>query len=313
MHHPTAFRLSALSLALFAAASQAQEATQLEAITIKSEGNANATAPVKDWRALERSTATDVKAALQDEPGVAFGGGNGTSQWTTIRSLGESNIDYNVDGTVSTSQIFHHQSRFMSDPALMKQIRVEKGTGAASAGIGVIGGSIKAETLDATDLLEDGQSAGARINGGVSSNKGYNGGFAVYGKGGQVDGIAIANWNTQKDYKAGDGRKSNTAASARAASSSRATTTLTTTTALHSASAAKNNTANATCAKNSPSAATATRRATATASPIPPTSPTKDAASAQLATSTATSSTSTTGKKPKAKPCASKRRASTSA
>ena len=95
----------------------------------------------------------------------------------------------------------------MSDPSLMKQIRVEKGTGAASAGIGVIGGSIKAETLDATDLLEDGQSAGARINGGVSSNKGYNGGFAAYGKGGQVDGIAIANWNTQKDYKAGDGKK----------------------------------------------------------------------------------------------------------
>ena len=95
----------------------------------------------------------------------------------------------------------------MSDPALMKQIRVEKGTGAASAGIGVIGGSIKAETLDATDLLEDGQSAGARINGGVSSNKGHNGGFAAYGKGGQVDGIAIANWNTQKDYKAGDGKK----------------------------------------------------------------------------------------------------------
>jgi len=207
MHHPTAFRLSTLSLALFAAASQAQEATQLEAITIKSEGNANATAPVKDWRTLERSTATDVKAALQDEPGVAFGGGNGASQWTTIRGLGESNIDYNVDGTTSTSQIFHHQSRFMSDPSLMKQIRVEKGTGAASAGIGVIGGSIKAETLDATDLLEDGQSAGARINGGVSSNKGYNGGFAAYGKGGQVDGIAIANWNTQKDYKAGDGKK----------------------------------------------------------------------------------------------------------
>ena len=204
----------------------------------------------------------------------------------------------------------------MSDPALMKQIRVEKGTGAASAGIGVIGGSIKAETLDATDLLEDGQAVGARINGGVSSNKGHNGGFAVYGQGGQVDGIAIANWNTQKDYKAGDGKKkSDTAASARAASSSRATTTSTTTTASLSASAAKNNTANATCAKNSPSAATATRRATATAtaSPIPPTSPTKDAASARLATLTATSSTLTTGKKPKAKPCASKRRASTSA
>ena len=56
-------------------------------------------------------------------------------------------------------------------------------------------------------VAEDGQSAGARINGGVSSNKGYNGGFAAYGKGGQVDGIAIANWNTQKDYKAGDGKK----------------------------------------------------------------------------------------------------------
>ena len=140
---------------------------------------ATPTAPVKDWQALARSTTTDVRGALQNEPGIAFGGGNGASQWTTIRGLGESNIDFDIDGTTSTSQIFHHQSRFMSDPALMKQIRVEKGTGAASAGIGVIGGAIRAETLDATDLLAEGQSAGARINGGISSKKGHNGGFAA--------------------------------------------------------------------------------------------------------------------------------------
>lgn len=70
MHHPTAFRYSALSLALFAAASQAQEATQLEAITIKSEGNANATAPVKDWRALERSTATTSRPRCKTSPAL---------------------------------------------------------------------------------------------------------------------------------------------------------------------------------------------------------------------------------------------------
>ena len=207
MHHPIRSRLSVLSLALLAASSQAQEATLLEPITIKSDGTGNPTAPVKDWQALARSTTTDVRGALQNEPGIAFGGGNGASQWTTIRGLGESNIDFDIDGTTSTSQIFHHQSRFMSDPALMKQIRVEKGTGAASAGIGVIGGAIRAETLDATDLLAEGQSAGARINGGISSNKGHNGGFAVYGQAGQVDGIAIANWNTDKDYKDGHGNK----------------------------------------------------------------------------------------------------------
>lgn len=133
MYHPIRFRLSVLSLALLAASSQAQEATLLEPITIKSDGTGNPTAPVKDWQALARSTTTDVRGALQNEPGIAFGGGNGASQWTTIRGLGESNIDFNIDGTTSTSQIFHHQSRFMSDPALMKQIRVEKGTGAARA------------------------------------------------------------------------------------------------------------------------------------------------------------------------------------
>ena len=41
MYHPIRFRLSVLSLALLAASSQAQEATLLEPITIKSDGTGN--------------------------------------------------------------------------------------------------------------------------------------------------------------------------------------------------------------------------------------------------------------------------------
>ena len=200
----------------------------------------------------------------------------------------------------------------MSDPALMKQIRVEKGTGAASAGIGVIGGSIKAETLDATDLLEDGQAVGARINGGVSSNKGHNGGFAVYGQGGQVDGIAIANWNTQKDYKAGDGKKIEHSGLGACSFLVKGNyhiddhNRLTLSQRREEQYGERNLREEFSFGSNRDAPRHRHR------SPIPPTSPTKDAASARLATLTATSSTLTTGKKPKAKPCASKHRASTS-
>ena len=61
----------------------------------------------------------------------------------------------------------------MLDPALVKVVAVQKGTGSASAGIGATSGAIVAETVEAKDLLREGQNVGFKVNAGISSNKGY--------------------------------------------------------------------------------------------------------------------------------------------
>ena len=91
--------------------------------------------------------------------------------------MGQDQIDVKVDDTYSDTQLFHHNGRFLFDPALVKVTAVQKGTGSASAGIGATSGAIVAQTVDAQDLLREGQNVGFKVNAGVSSNKGWNRGL----------------------------------------------------------------------------------------------------------------------------------------
>ena len=99
----------------------------------------------------------------------------------------------------------HHNGRFMLDPALVKVVAVQKGTGSASAGIGATSGAIVAETVEAKDLLREGQNVGFKVNAGISSNKGYSRGASVYGQAGGFDALVSGNFVREKEYTAGKG------------------------------------------------------------------------------------------------------------
>ena len=177
------FKLSVLTLALAAGYAQAEDLPaehkqELQNITVKGDISTRRVTTKK----MDESTSTDMKDVLFNEPSINFGGGNATSQWVSIRGMGQDQIDMKVDNTYSDSQIFHHNGRFLLDPSLVKVVGVQKGTGSASAGIGATSGAIVAKTVDAADLLRDGQNVGFKVNAGVSSNKGYNRGAAVYGR-----------------------------------------------------------------------------------------------------------------------------------
>lgn len=202
---PAALRLSALSIALLCGFAHAQSAQTLPTVNVTAQGVQ--AQPAQDWRAMQRSTATSMKEIMADQPAVNFGGGAGVAQWVSIRGLGQDRIDYVVDDASSDAQIFHHQGRFMMDPALTKVVTVEKGTGSASSGIGAVGGRIEATTVDARDLLRQGQSLGFRANAGARSNKGHNAGFSVYGGNDAVDVLFAGNMVRLKDYKDGTGRQ----------------------------------------------------------------------------------------------------------
>ena len=155
----------------------------------------------------DESTATGLRELLKSEPAIDFGGGNGASQYISIRGMGQNSIDVKIDNAYSDSQILYHQGRHQLDPSLVKIVSVQKGAGSASAGIGATNGAIVAKTVDATDLLEDGQEVGFKVGVGYSSNDeiSYNG--AVYGKMGNFDALIAANKVNQDNYKAGDGYK----------------------------------------------------------------------------------------------------------
>lgn len=80
--------LSTLTLAISAAVG-AQEVTKLEAINVNigQEGAKNKT-NVVNVETLDKRTDSDLRGALREEPSINFGGGNGTSQWLTIRGIG---------------------------------------------------------------------------------------------------------------------------------------------------------------------------------------------------------------------------------
>lgn len=154
----------------------------------------------------DASTATDLRGLLEKEPAIGFGAGNGTSQFITVRGMGQNSVDVKVDGASSDSQILYHQGRFIVDPALLKSISVQKGAGSASAGIGATNGAIIAKTVDGLDLLKGtDKDWGVRINGGISSNDGRTYGATVFGKAGDFDGLLSFSRNDEKDYEPGKG------------------------------------------------------------------------------------------------------------
>lgn len=207
------FKKSKLAVAILIATSSLayanEEVAQLGVIDVVAENaGAKSKTDVVTLDQINKGTATDMRAVLKAEPAINFGGGTGTSQWVTIRGMGQDQIDFKVDNTSSDSQIFHHQGRFMLlDPSLIKRVSVIKGSGSASAGIGATSGQISAKTVDAKDLLKDGQNFGFKLNGGYSTNSGYSEGGSLFGRYGHIDALVSGNWVTEKEYKDGNGIK----------------------------------------------------------------------------------------------------------
>lgn len=194
------------SIAAFADTTESESVADLghEVITIDRHGTKVKT-NVVTLQEKDESTATGLRELLQSEPAIDFGGGTGASQYISIRGMGQNSIDVKIDNAYSDSQILYHQSRHMLDPSLVKIVSVQKGAGSASAGIGATNGAIVAKTVDALDLLKDGQEVGFKVGAGYSSNDEHSYNAAIYGKAGNFDALIAANRVNQSNYKAGDG------------------------------------------------------------------------------------------------------------
>ena len=205
------FRFSLLSLALAAgfahAENEAKESVTLDTVTVKGDRQGSKIKPTSvTLQQKDDHTATDLRGLLKDEPAIDFGGGNGSSQFLTLRGMGQNSVDIKVDNAYSDSQMLYHQGRFIIDPALVKIVSVQKGAGSASAGIGATNGAIITKTVDAEDLLKGlDKNWGVRLNSGYASNDGVSYGASVFGKAGNFDGLFSYSRNDEKDYKPGKG------------------------------------------------------------------------------------------------------------
>ena len=205
------FRLSLLSLTLAAgfahAENEAKDNVVLDTVTVKGDRQGSKIKTnIVTLRQKDESTSTDLRELLKEEPAIDFGGGNGTSQFLTLRGMGQNSVDIKVDNAYSDSQILYHQGRFIIDPALVKIVSVQKGAGSASAGIGATNGAIITKTVDAEDLLKGlDKNWGVRLSSGYASNDGVNYGASVFGKAGNFDGLFSYSRNDEKDYEPGKG------------------------------------------------------------------------------------------------------------
>ncbi|OAU98754.1 MULTISPECIES: TonB-dependent siderophore receptor [Moraxella] len=200
---------AAFTTTAFAAVSQPKVVLAGDTVVSDRQG-AKIKTNVVTLREKDERTATDLRGLLQGEPAIDFGGGNGTSQFISIRGMGQNSIDTKIDNAYTDSQFLYHQGRFMLDPQMVKVVSVQKGAGFASAGIGATNGAIVTKTLDADELLRNSdKDYGFKVGAGLSTNKGHSYHGSAFGKAqtgfGQVDALVSYNKVDESDYKGGKG------------------------------------------------------------------------------------------------------------
>lgn len=144
---------------------------QTETLTVTATGNARSTfeAPmmvsVIDTSAPENQTASSAADLLRSVPGIMLSGtGRTNGQDINMRGYDRRGVLVLVDGVRQGTDTGHLNSTFL-DPALIKRIEVVRGPSAQLYGSGALGGVISYDTVDAKDLLMEGQSSGFRVFG----------------------------------------------------------------------------------------------------------------------------------------------------
>ncbi|MDF7798824.1 TonB-dependent receptor [Pontiellaceae bacterium B1224] len=129
---------------------------------------------------IQASTLGDI---FRVDPEVTVGGGGiPAAQKIYVRGLEDTMLNVEINGAPQSTQIYHHQSRILVDPELLKSVEVQSGAGAATYGPGALGGFVQFEYKNASDMLDPGQALGAFVKGGYYSNgDGYKADTAIFG------------------------------------------------------------------------------------------------------------------------------------
>ncbi|ETX28827.1 TonB-dependent receptor plug domain-containing protein [Roseivivax isoporae] len=214
MPHNRALRLSSVSLAALVAAGSAQAQDlvyELDPIIVESRDDFFGAADratsmyVSDFE-LERARTGDLKDVFAGIASVSVGGGIPLAQKIFVNGVDMLNLGVTIDGAAQNNRAFHHVSANAIDPGLLKEVRADATVSPADAGPYALAGSVVFETLDAEDLLADGD----RFGGNVRLSYGDNGetfqrALTAAGRTGGFSWLGYAKRATGEDYETGDG------------------------------------------------------------------------------------------------------------
>ncbi|MGE0629712.1 MAG: TonB-dependent receptor [Hyphomicrobiaceae bacterium] len=106
---------------------------------------------------------------------ISAGNRNGAAMDVNIRGMqGMNRVAVLVDGTQQSDSSARgyggHNSRTFVDPDLIGGIDIEKGPSTGPLGAGAAGGVVNMRTIDAHDLVKEGNSVGVRLKAGIGTN-----------------------------------------------------------------------------------------------------------------------------------------------
>lgn len=165
-----------------AALAQADEVIALEPLEVVGAAEIEADYIVDD-ETVERYQATDLEGVFREQPAVNVGGSVGIAEKVYVRGVEDRLLNVTIDGASQAGSLFHHIGRLSIEPELLKQVEVQAGAGKATSGPGALGGAIRFETKDPSDLLRPGERFGVLTKLGYFSNtEGYKANTTLFGR-----------------------------------------------------------------------------------------------------------------------------------
>ncbi|QCJ69559.1 TonB-dependent receptor [Providencia heimbachae] len=138
----------------------------------------------------ETKTAGTVNDILRKVPGIGVTGTSRVNgQDISMRGFDRRGILTLVDGVRQGTDTGHVNGTFI-DPALIKQVEIIRGPSALLYGSGAMGGVVAWETVDAKDLLRDGENSGARVfTQAATGDHSFGFGGTAFGRTEKLDGL----------------------------------------------------------------------------------------------------------------------------
>lgn len=157
---------------------------------------------------LERAALGDLKDLFAGIASVSVGGAIPVAQKIFVNGVDMLNLAIQVDGVSQNNRIFHHVSANAFDPGLMKFVRVDPGVAPADAGPRAMAGRVVMETVDAEDIIAEGESTGGIARFGYSSNGATaQGSLTLAGRAGGFEALGYAKRATGDNYEDGEGQE----------------------------------------------------------------------------------------------------------
>ena len=126
-----------------------------------------------DGDAMTIKQADHLSDLLRTVPGVDIGGAHSLNQRINIRGLDDKDLRISIDGANQNTYMYHHAGNLQIHADILKAVEIDVGTNSVING--GLGGSVRFETKEAKDLLEQGASVGARVqlSGATNASTGY--------------------------------------------------------------------------------------------------------------------------------------------